>query len=167
MPKNWCFWIMVWEKTLESPLDCKDIKLVNPKGNQLWIVIGKTAAEAEVLILWPPYAKPDSLEKILMLGKTEGKRRRGQQRMRWLDSITESINTNFSKLQEIVEDRGAWSAIVHALAKSWTQLSNLTITTNISIKCEKRVHFTVRLFFAMSNYNDQSFWFHLHWIQTS
>ena len=167
MPKNWCFWIMVWEKTLESPLECKDIKLVNPKGNQLWIVIGKTAAEAEVLILWPPYAKPDSLEKILMLGKTEGKRRRGQQRMRWLDSITESINTNFSKLQEIVEDRGAWSVIVHALAKSWTQLSNLTITTNRSIKCEKRVHFTVRLFFAMSNYNDQSFWFHLHWIQTS
>ena len=166
MPKNWCFWTVVWEKTLESPLDCKEIQPVQPKGNQLWIFIGKIVAEAESLILWPPHAKPDSLEKILMLGKIEGKRRRGQQRMRWLDSITDSIDTNFSKLQEIVEDRGAWSAIVHGVTKSWTQLSNLT-TTNISIKREKRVHFTVRLFFAMSNYNDQSFWFHLHWIQTS
>ena len=129
MPKNWCFWIMVWEKTLESPLDCKDIKLVNPKGNQLWIVIGKTAAEAEVLILWPPYAKPDSLEKILMLGKTEGRRRRGQQRMTWLDGITSySMDMSLSKPWEIEKDREAWHAEENGFTKSWTWLSVWTTT---------------------------------------
>ena len=85
VPKNWCFWIGL-EKTLESPLDNKEIKPVNPKGNQLWIFIGRTDAEAEAPILWPPDVKGQL--KSLMLGKTEGKRRRGWQRMRWLDSIT-------------------------------------------------------------------------------
>ena len=100
--KNWCFQIMVLEKTFESLLDCKDIKPVNSKGNQPWIFFGRTDAEA--LILWLPslWQRADSLEKTLMLGKTEGKRRRGWQRMRWLDSITDSIDMNLSKLQEIV-----------------------------------------------------------------
>ena len=100
--KNWCFQIMVLEKTFESLLDCKDIKPVNSKGNQPWIFFGRTDAEA--LILWLPslWQRADSLEKTLMLGKTEGKRRRGWQRMRWLDSITVSIDMNLSKLQEIV-----------------------------------------------------------------
>ena len=80
--KNWWFWIVVLEKTLESPLDCKEIKPVNPKGNQLWIFIGRIDAKAEAPILWPLMQKADSLEKILMLGKFEGKGRRGWQRMR-------------------------------------------------------------------------------------
>ena len=89
--KNWCFQTSVLEKTLESPLDCKEIKPVHPKGNQSWIFIGRTDAEAETPILWPPDAA-DSLEKTLMLGKIEGRRRRGQQRMRWLDGITDSMD---------------------------------------------------------------------------
>ena len=82
--KNWCFWTVVLEKTPESPLDCKEIQPVHPKGNQSWIFIGRTDAEAEVPILWPPDARTDSLEKTMMLGKIEGGRRRGWQRMRWL-----------------------------------------------------------------------------------
>ena len=85
MVKNWCFWTVVLEKTLESPLDRKDIKPVNPKRNQPWIFIGRTGAEAEALILWLPNERSDSQGKTLMLGKTEGKRRRGWQRIRWLD----------------------------------------------------------------------------------
>ena len=91
-PKNWCFWIVVLEKTLESPLDCKEIQSVHPKGDQSWVFTGRTDAEAEAPILWPPDMKTDSLEKILMLGKTEGRRKRGQQRTRCLDGITNSMD---------------------------------------------------------------------------
>ena len=100
--KSWCW------KTLETPLDSKKIKLVNPKRNQTWIFIGRTDAEAKAPILWPPDSRAHSLEKNLMLGKTEGKRRRGQQRKRWLDSITDSMDMNLSKFWETVEDRGTW-----------------------------------------------------------
>ena len=88
-PKNWCFWTVVLGKTLESPVDCKEIQPVHPKGNQSWIFIGRTDAEAETPILWPPDAKNWLIGKDLMLGKIEGKRRRGKQRMRWLDGITD------------------------------------------------------------------------------
>ena len=96
--KNWCFQTVVLEKTLESSLECKEIKPVNPKGNQPWIFIGRTGTEAATPILWPPDAKSWLIP--LMRGKIEGKRRRGQQRMRWLDSITDPMNMNFSKLWE-------------------------------------------------------------------
>ena len=108
---------MVLDKTLKSPLDCKEVKPVNSKGNQ---PTGRTEAEAESPVLWPLDAKRRLTGKIPDAGKDEGRRKREQQRMRWLESITDSMGMNFSKLWEIVEDRGAWLAAVHGVSKSWT-----------------------------------------------
>ena len=130
--KNWCFWTVVLKKTLESTLDCKEIKPVNPKGNQSWIFIWRTDAEAETPVIWPLDEKSHSLGKTLVLGKIEHKRRRGQQRMRLLDSITKSRDVNLSKLWKMVEDRGAWHAAVHGVTKSQTWLSDWTATTTLA-----------------------------------
>ena len=115
---------MVLEKTVESPLDCKEIQPVHPKGDQSWVFFGRTVAKAETPVLCPLHARVDSLEKTLMLGGIGGRRRKGRQRMRWLDYITDSMNMSLSELRGLVMDREAWRGVIHGVTKSRTRLSN-------------------------------------------
>ena len=128
VPKNWCFWTVVLEKTLECPSDCEEIKAVNPKGYQPWISLEGLMLKLKLQYFGYLMQRANSLEKTLMLRKIEGRRRRGQQRTRWLDGLIDSMDRSLSKLQEMGKAREVWHAAVHGVARSRTQLSNWTTT---------------------------------------
>ena len=125
-PKNWCFWTVVLEKTLESPLDCKETQPIHSEGNQPWDFLGRNDAKAENPVLWPPHVKNWLIGKDFDSGRYWGQEEKGMTEMRWLDSITDSMDMNLGELPEMVMDREAWRAAIHGFTKSRTKLSDWT-----------------------------------------
>ena len=150
-PNNWCFWTVVLEKTLESPLDCKEIQPVHPNGDQSWVLLEGLRLKLKLQYFGHLMWRTDSLEKTLMLGGIEG-RRSGRQKMTWLDDITNAMDMNLSKLPELVLDREGWYVAVHGVAKCQTQLSNWTdlnsITFGVSVSYDLK-SLTVRVYVCM------------------
>ena len=136
-PKNWCFWTVVLEKTLKSPLDCKEIQPVLLKEISPWCSLEGMILKLKLQYFAPPMRRVDLLEKTLMLGRTGGRRKRGRQRMRWLDGVTDSVDVSLSETPG-VGDRVAWRAVIHEVAKSWTRLSNWTDWTETHGKVVKK-----------------------------